>query len=190
MPSSPQDWSRFEVHPDNFNAHVAESLIDHWFTLRYEWWEGRNPEFAYRGLRPKVIVEELIKPKIGVGLVEVKAFVFNGDVEFFRVFVGGVGQGKEYIYLDRAGNKLPITFSVGQEESPHLEEAPSTAWLSEVTSLARKVSKGLDFIRVDFLTSGEDIYIGELTNYPMAGNFHLRPELYEAELGSGWTPRY
>jgi hypothetical protein len=190
LPFSLQGWARFEVHPDNFDPRVATSLIAHWLTLRYEWSKGRNPEFAYRGHRPKILVEELIKPPRGVALLEVKAFVFNGFVDFFQLQFGGVGNGKSLLYLDKEGNRLPIVFSDSEKEWPVMQETPPIAWLSKVITLSEKLADGLDFVRVDILTSGEEVYVGELNNYPTAGDFELRPKSYERDLGSSWNPRY
>jgi hypothetical protein len=189
LPNTPQSWKRFEVHPDSFDPRVAELLLAHWQTLRYEWWSGRNPEFAYRGLRPRIIGEVLIKPHVGSGLLEVKAFVFNGAVEFFQLQLGGVGGGKKMLYLDKVGRRIPVNFIDGSGRWPTLQEDVSITWIKQVIDLSEALASGLDFIRVDFLIS-KKVYVGELTNYPTCGEFELEPKKYEEQFGSTWNPRY
>jgi hypothetical protein len=190
LPNTPQSWSRFEVHPDKFDKSIAEMLLAHWMTLRYEWWSGRKPEFAYRDLRPRIIVEVLIKPEVGIELLEVKAFVFNGTVEFFRILLGGVGVGKKMLYLDKLGNRLPVRHVDGSGRWPIVEDQVPITWINLVTELSEALAVGLDFLRVDFLISGKLVYVSELTNYNEAGDFELEPKKYEQQFGSSWNPRY
>ena len=190
LPSSPQGWCRFEVHPQNFDTRVAEMIISHWQTLRYEWWPGRKPEFGYRGLRPRVIMEELIKP-VGVSeICDLKAYAFNGQVQFFELFVGGVAQRKQLQYLDRFGNLLPVRAIDGGGLWPALEITPALPWLDQLVEISEILAEGLDFIRVDFISSGNRFYLGELTSYPSCGEFSFEPSGYDTEFGSTWHPSY
>lgn len=190
LPDTPQGWSRFEVHPDTFDRRVAEMLLAHWVTLRYEWWSGRKPEFAYRGLRPRIMIEVLVKPRVGIDLLEVKAFAFNGKVGFFRILLGGVGAGKKMLYLDELGHRLPVRHVDGGGRWPMVDDEVPITWIPLVTQLSEALAVGLDFIRVDFLISGETVYVGELTNYNEAGDFELEPKWYEEWFGSSWNPEY
>lgn len=195
LPHAVQGWTRFQVAPKNFDTQVAEMLLAHWGTLRYEWWPGRKPEFAYRGLRPRIIVEKLIKPAGGGDkapgtLLEIKAFAFNGLVEFFEVYLGTFGAAKQILYIDKTGNRLPVRVFDGEETWPEIPEAPSLPWLSEVIEISETLAAGVDFIRVDFLTSGEDIYVGEITNYPSCGDDIYEPDQFNSIFGATWKPQY
>jgi hypothetical protein len=165
-------------------------IISHWQTLRYEWWPGRKPEFGYRGLRPRVIMEELIKP-VGVSeICDFKAYAFNGRVQFFELFVGGVAQRKQLQYLDRFGNLLPVRSTDGGGLWPALEITPALHWLDQLVEISEILAEGLDFIRVDFISSGNRFYLGELTSYPSCGEFSFEPAHYDTEFGSNWHPSY
>lgn len=190
LPTTPQGWVRFEVHPDNFDSKAAEILLSHWQTLRYEWWPGRKPEFGYRRLRPRIIVETLIKPPNGSALLEIKAYTFNGVIGFLEVFLGSVGVKKSLLYLDRFGNRLPVMCTDGDEMWPVLEIIPPLPDLSVINELSERLSRDIDFVRVDFLTSGQTIYVGELTSYPSCGEFSFFPSSYDTVFGATWKPAY
>jgi hypothetical protein len=195
LPTNVQGWTRFQVAPKNFDTQVAEMLLAHWQTLRYEWWPGRKPEFAYRGLRPRIIVEKLIKPAAGHGkeqgaLLEIKAFTMNGLVEFFEVYLGTFGVTKQIMYLNKNGQRLPVRVFDNEETWPEILETPPLPWLSKVIEISERLAKGIDFIRVDFLTSGETVFVGEITNYPACGDDNYEPGYFNTFFGSTWNPRY
>lgn len=195
LPRDVQGWTRFQVTPDNFDSRVAEMLLAHWKTLRYEWWPGRRPEYAYRGLRPRIMVEKLIRPIANGGkspgaLLEIKAFTFNGLVQFFEVYLGTFGAAKKIMYLDKTGNRLPVRVFDHQETWPEILETPPLPWLSKVIELSERLATDIDFVRVDFLTAGEDVYVGEITNYPACGDDHYEPEHFNTFFGATWNPQY
>lgn len=114
----------------------------------------------------------------------------NGLVEFFEVYLGTFGAAKQIIYLGKVGNRLPVRVFDGEETWPEIRETPPLPWLSRVIELSERIGEGVDFVRVDFLTSGDEVYVGEITNYPSCGDDEYEPEYFNTFFGSTWNPRY
>lgn len=191
LPShSPTGWARFEVNPDSFEPEDAKFLLSYWMKLNYEWWPGRRPEWAYRNIVRRMFVEEFLPSPPGEFLSEFKAFVFNGRVQMIRVDRGTV-QGKSFAHYDREWNFLPVTF-IEPGLSPHRSAPAETRprFLDELINLSEALMRGHDFARVDFLHDSVSLRVGEITNYPTAGNFDYVPESFSVWLGKSWMPSY
>jgi len=52
--------------------------------------------------------------------------------------------------------------------------------------LAEILGKPFDYIRVDLYLIDNNIYFGELTNYPMSGKILFKPKSLDFEVGSKW----
>ena len=52
--------------------------------------------------------------------------------------------------------------------------------------IARKLSEGTDFIRVDLYNINGRIIFGELTNYPVSGKGVFEPSDWDIKFGSYW----
>lgn len=77
--------------------------------------------------------------------------------------------------------KLPIK-SKGHLNSPTvLERFPQ---FEEMKGLARKLSKGIPFVRTDFYFVNGKVYFGELTFYHDAGLVPFEPEEWNEKLGN------
>ncbi len=50
--------------------------------------------------------------------------------------------------------------------------------------LARKLSKDIPFVRVDFYENNGKVYFGELTFYPASGFSKFEPDEWDYKLGS------
>jgi hypothetical protein len=59
-----------------------------------------------------------------------------------------------------------------------------------VIEVSERLASDIDFVRVDFLTAGEDVYVGEITNYPACGDDHYEPAHFNTFFGATWNPQY
>lgn len=183
-------WVRFEIHPDSFNAEDASRILDHWLTLNYEWWTGRKPEWCYRNVVPKIFIEEFLNSQSDGALSEYKAFVINGHVQVIRVDRGNVSLGKSFAHYGREWNYHPVTFIEAGHPHNILPEEPPPPFLDQIIRISEKLMEGVDFARVDFLDDGGELKIGEITNYPTAGNFDFDPPSFSEWFGISWRPEY
>ena len=60
---------------------------------------------------------------------------------------------------------------------------PRPVCLDKMLDLAKKLSKDIPFVRVDFYVIYDKIYFGELTFYPEAGIGKFNPDIWNIKLG-------
>jgi hypothetical protein len=139
-------------------------------------------EWAYKGIEPRVFAEEWIGPPNIEGIVNYKIFCFDGEPKAFKI-VSGHGRTRYGTHYDLELNDLGIIAG----EEPRLEPAIRPANFDKMLDLARKLSRGLDFLRVDMYNIDGRIYVGELTSYPNAGIVPFIPQSLDELLGTYWN---
>ena len=123
----------------------------------YQW-----REFAYKKIVPRIIAEEYMVDESGVELKDYKVFCFGGEPKIIQVDYGRFSNHKRNIY-DLNRNFLPFEILFPSDES-HKIKKPKC--LTEMLNLAKKLSDGIPFVRVDFYVINEQIYFWETTFYP------------------------
>jgi hypothetical protein len=59
-------WERFFIHPDNVDSRRMSAVLSRWLSLDYFFSAGsRSVEWCYKGIKPRIIVEELLKDEEG-----------------------------------------------------------------------------------------------------------------------------
>ncbi|MBP1626285.1 MAG: hypothetical protein H6Q00_760 [Holophagaceae bacterium] len=127
--------------------------IKGWFRSNfYDRWREQN----YRDLEPKVIVEPLLFDRVDVD--DLKVFCFRGEPKVIQVD------------MDRRTRHLRSLYSTEWELLPYTIAHPVArkvdppANLSEMLSLATRLSEPFPFVRIDFYNDGKRIYVGEITH--------------------------
>ncbi|PTB98358.1 hypothetical protein C9993_08005, partial [Marinobacter sp. Z-F4-2] len=130
-----------------------------WFSTNYyNWTRERN----YRFLNPKVIVEPLLFP--GCPCDDYKVFCLNGKAKFLKIEIDRAGTHQHAVYTPD-WQRVPVQFSTNRSQSSQ-KEVKRPPNLQRILSIAEELGRDFSFIRVDFYTNGDDIYVGELTNVP------------------------
>lgn len=123
-----------------------------------------NSEWPYRYVQPQVIVEKFIGAH-GVPPVDYKFNCVNGEVALVRVFWDrGQVPKVSTVYEDGTAAHIQVNPSYEHQEA---YELPAN-W-TELCALARRLSEGIPFVRVDLYSTGERIYFGEMTFLPQGG---------------------
>lgn len=104
--------------------------------------------------------------QINDDLNDYKFFCFNGEPRFFKVDFGRFIEHHAN-YYDLDWNLLPYG-EVGLAPDPNHEFMPPPHF-KEMVELARKLSHGEPFLRVDLYNLAGRIYFGELTFFPASG---------------------
>lgn len=143
---------------------IDRERIKKWFGLNY-YYAGR--EINYRRLRPKVIVESLIFDSDNVE--DYKVFCWNGEPRFVQ------------LDFDRHTNHTRKLFDTDWNEQDfsiiyprNTSHVPRPASLALMLDVARRLSKGFSFVRVDLYSDHRRVLVGEITNCSAnAGGFFL-----------------
>lgn len=130
-------------------------------------------EWAYYGLQPGIVVEELlineINPKAGIN--DYKFFCYNGKVKYIIVDVDRYIGHKRNFY-DVGWNNLHITSDCPAADRDI--EKPNN--LEEMINVAEILSQEFPYVRVDLYSCNGKVYFGELTFYPWSGYVKFSPE--------------
>ena len=137
-------------------------------------------EWAYYGLEPGIVVEELLvneqRPEAGIN--DYKFFCYNGSARYIIVDTDRYIGHKRNFY-DRDWNNLGIT-----SDCPACDrEIPRPAELEEMLRAAEKLSEGFPFVRVDLYCVGGRVYFGEMTFYPWSGYVCFTPDEADERFG-------
>lgn len=137
-------------------------------------------EWAYYGLEPSIIVEELLvnteNPEAGIN--DYKIFCFNGKVECIVLDVDRYIGHKRNFY-DAQWNNLRVTSDCEAVD----RDVPKPENFQELLRIAEKLSEDFPFVRVDLYNINGKIYFGELTFYPWSGYVQYDPDSFDFKLG-------
>ena len=177
-------WEKYLIHPDDLVWERLVNLSSKWMNANYYWEVGRYPEWAYKDIRPQILVEEVLLHN-GQIPEDYKFFMVNGECAFIQVDSSRFTKHKRDLY---SPNWDPLNASFRFPGSGLLLERP--VCLTEMLSLANMLSKGIDFIRVDLYCTDGGIKFGELTNYPEGGVADLTPKSLSIEYAKRWVQSY
>jgi hypothetical protein len=134
----------------------------------------------YLLVKPMILIEELLEP-ISIELHfhcfygEVKTMSYTADEVFSNV--PGVS-----IY-DRDWNLLPVTVP-GYDKKTEAIEKPY--FLDDLIVITEELTKGTDYVRVDYMICEETPYFCEFTFTPFCGKVDYEPKSFLDEMSSYW----
>lgn len=178
-------WSQFLVQPGHFEFDKAEHLAMKWLSNNYYFRPGQFPEWAYKNIKPMLMVEELMLDDQGQLPSDYKFFMANGECLFIQVDTSRFDGHKRDLYTN-SWEKIRGKY-LYEESGVAL---PRPKYLNEMLSVAKALSEGVEFVRVDLYETNQGLRFGEMTNYPEGGNGGLTPSSLDAEFGSRWFQNY
>lgn len=141
----------------------------------------KTREWPYKNVPRRIIAEKYMADESGYELKDYKIFCFNGEPEFFRIYFDRFSNTPSAISYDIKGNHIPFG-SIGKSSTSNKSiRVPET--MPKMIELARVLSKGLPFARIDFYSVNGNIYFGEITLYPWSGWEKLYPEGWDYKFG-------
>lgn len=147
---------------------------------RNYYWVSR--EWPYKDIHGKIICEKFMRDKSSdQGLTDYKFYCFNGDPALLYVSVGLENHATTQIrFLNR--DYLDVPF--GRSDYKKLEELPpKPKHFNEMLEIARRLSAGISFLRVDLYEIEDKVYFSELTFTPCGGFMPFEPKEWDKKLG-------
>lgn len=137
-------------------------------------------EWAYYGLNPGIVIEELLinKDCPQAGISDYKIFCYNGKPKYIVVDVDRYIGHKRNFY-DISWKNLHIT----SDCPPCNKEIGKPQNFDMMLEIATKLSKGFPYVRVDLYNVDGKIYFGEMTFYPWSGYVQYTPDEWDYKLG-------
>jgi hypothetical protein len=161
-----------------FNMDEAKEKINKCLKRNY-YYGGR--ERCYKDIVPKVIAERYMVDESGIELKDYKLQCFNGEPKVIQVdFDRFSEQHKRNFYsVDWIYQPFSLLYPTYPEKI-----IPRPQSLSLMLSLAKELSQGIPYIRVDFYSIERKIYFGELTFYHGSGYEKFHPSEWDNILGA------
>ncbi|MGH7581332.1 MAG: ATP-grasp fold amidoligase family protein [Gemmatimonadales bacterium] len=150
--------------------------------LAYPYWR-KNGEWGYRGITPRLIVEEFLDAGDGKVPPDWKWLCFGGRAALVQVFFDRFAHQTRSFY-DPEGT--PVDLSRYYPAGPPMTLPPS---FGAMRAVAERLAEGFDFVRVDLYALGDRVVVGEMTHYPNAGNKVFEPPEWDVRLGALWPER-
>lgn len=140
-------------------------------------------EWAYYGLKPGIVVEELLinRENPAAGINDYKIFCYNGHAKYIIVDVDRYIDHKRNFY-DSNWNNLHVISDCPAAD----REIERPENLNKMLRVAEKLSEGFPFVRVDLYDVDGKIYFGELTFYPWSGYVQYTPDKWDYLFGEEW----
>lgn len=162
------------------------------------WIERRRPygksslEWGYSQVNRKVLIERLIRDEDGNPPINVNIHASDGEVVIAHVWQhlteGAARHAPDMTAVyDRDGQRLtavPLRKGVPNPTLPDDFRAPES--MEMAYEYAKAVSRGIDFVRVDFLCTPNRVFAGELTFYSHAGYLRWNDPLLQEEVSRMW----
>lgn len=164
----------FDKSDENYSE--IYELTEGWKISNYAQF-GR--ERVYEGIPRTIVVEQLLLNSNQTIPADYKFFCFDGRVEIIQVDIDRFHNQKRKL-LNRDFKEVDATILHPKYE----EKLERPANLDEAIEVAEKLSADFNFIRVDLYLLENQIYFGELTNYPGNGFQPFQPESMEYKVGA------
>lgn len=138
-------------------------------------------EWPYKEVKPKIIAEKYLRQIVNgnEGLIDYKFYCFNGVPKFLYICreVYFRDDRKDFLdFYDTQFHKLPVK----RADIASFEEImikPNN--FEEMLNIAKILSKGHLFVRVDLYSVDDQVYFGELTFKPTGGFAKFDPPEYD-----------
>ncbi len=167
------------THGFNFNYFVRNGRVDRadlkrktdrWLGMVHG---GASNQWAYSMVEPKLFVEEAIGDS-AEDLMDINIRAGNGIPILGSVIAHHKLDNEWAVYLDLEGNP---TLGAHQQENEAVLQLPEDVDIGvayrEALEYTRRLSSGVDYARFDFMWNGEQLYAGEITVYPAAGDLEI-----------------
>lgn len=191
----------FSALPDQFvlktnnGCHSNIIVKDKKQFLRWKWVAGKTMEYwltspqyfyglelHYKKIEPLIIAEQYLNPKQEKScLTDYKFHCFNG-IPLMCEVIDDRTTNEVVDYYDMNWKHLPLSCPPFPKSSV---TKPIPAHYAEMIQLAKKLSEGFRYVRVD-LYDTDKVYFGEMTFTPASGTDKFDPDEWDYHMGDLW----
>ena len=137
-----------------------------------------NREWPYKNVPRKILAEKFMQDSSNSPLTDYKFFCFNGEPYMMYVSHDNA-EHTTTDFFDMDYNHLSLRM-----KDPNSTNPPSCPKeFEEMKSYAKKLSKDIPHLRVDFYIINHTVYVGELTFFHNSGLTPMYPKEWEYKLG-------
>lgn len=138
-------------------------------------------EWPYKNVPKRVIAEQYMKDTRFEDLRDYKFYCFNGEPRYCQVIKDRTTEETIDFYDMKWNHQEFIGLNPAAHFSEIMIEKPNN--FEEMKEIARKLSSGIPFSRVDLYSINHKTYFGEMTFYPRSGFGKFVPLRWNEMLG-------
>lgn len=139
-------------------------------------------EWAYTGIRPRVLVEPMICGHDQNPPEDCRFFTYNGRVRFIEIdYVAS--PNKHEVYYNESWDRIPCVIGGAPSTDRNLDDPERQ---KQMVALAEKIGAKFDFVRVDLYNTFPTILFSETTFYPSGGVERFHPDVWDLKFGEPW----
>ena len=138
-------------------------------------------EYPYKDVPKKIICEKYMQDGQNLELRDYKFYCFNGDPKFLYLSEGMENHKTakiSFVNMDWSFAPFHRTDYASFSELPAKPDK-----FDEMLDIAKKLSNGIPFIRVDLYEINDQVFFGELTFTPCAGFMPFSPPEWDLKIG-------
>ena len=146
-------------------------------------------EWAYSQVDRSIIAEPVLRKLDGSLPDDLKLHMMDGELKLVQFNKSGLDAAtlrqkiESTAYISKDWTLLPVTRAGGE-----ISELPSRPrQLDRILQIANSLSRGIDYLRVDFFLCDDDFYVSEMSFYTSSGFKPFSPSSFDRELGQSWT---
>jgi len=170
-------WNLIVKDKSKMDFNAAKAKFNRWLSTNFAFKYGF--ELQYKDIQPCIIAEKYINNSDG-DLHDYKFWCFEGEVKYIMYLSErNISHLKMTFY---SIDWVPLNISYNYEK--HLSPAPKPSNLDEMLNIAKVLSAGFHFVRVDLYVLDDGIIkFGEMTFTPYSGVCRWNPPEADAMLG-------
>lgn len=167
-----KDKSKFDL--ESAKRKLNESLKSDIYINYREW--------PYKNVPRRIIAEKFIEIPGKKDLTDYKVFCFNGEPRYIQV-IQDRNTNETIDFFDTEWNHQEfIGLNPKVKNATKIPDCPHN--FNEMLSIARKLSEGIPFVRVDLYQTQEECLFGEMTFYPASGFGRFTPDSWNLMIGN------
>ena len=147
-------------HKSTFDFEKTRSIVTKYLKKNYFY---HLREWPYKNIKPRIIIDRYLDDKTGNELRDYKWWCFDGEPTYMYLTIKGKNIYENF--YDMEFNPVDINHGFPRH-NPEFERPSQFNLMKE---LAKKLSKGIPFVRVDFFQVEDKVYFGEFTFFDWGG---------------------
>ena len=136
-------------------------------------------EWGYKDVRNRIIIEKMLVDSQGNIPKDYKFMCFNGEPKVIGVYSDRFSKKFQRVLFDQEWN--PLTNRAIFEQNTETFAQPKS--FEQMFTIAKELSQGFPFVRIDMYEFEGKPYFGEMTFYPKGGYMEFEDERINQKLG-------
>lgn len=164
---------------ENLNIKETNKTLKKWMKTK-PWVFGT--EWAYKKVKPKIIIEKYLERDSNSDLPDYKFFAFNGEIDYLYTMVDYIDNHDEgkLSFFDTEFNNTGFYRKDFEKIDRNIEKPKN---FDKMLEYAKVLSEGFPQVRVDFYNIDGKIIFGEFTFYMHGGYVNFIPDEFDYILG-------